>query len=150
MVAACSMSEEEVAENPKPQVENVDQASEEKLPEGSFSDRFQQKNADGEDYETGSDGHPTAQEVKQFKREIFVPDNVKGKWKAVKILVGDKSDEEKNEVKIVDLGSSFMLGDSGIKVSPTGCLRPKADIVTAIFGLAYPRRELQSSSLARE
>jgi len=117
MVAACSMSEEEVAENPKPQVENVDQASEEKLPEGSFSDRFQQKNADGEDYETGSDGHPTAQEVKQFKREIFVPDNVKGKWKAVKILVGNKSDEEKNEVKIVELGSSFMLGDSGIKVT---------------------------------
>jgi hypothetical protein len=123
MVAACSMSEEEVAEKPQEnetvlaQIEGVDKTAEETLPEGSFSDRFPQKNADGEDYGDGEGGHPTAQEAKQFQREILVPDSVKGKWKAVKIMVGDKSDEEKNEVKIVELGSSFMIGDSGIKVT---------------------------------
>jgi hypothetical protein len=115
MVAACSMSEEEVAEKPQEnekvlaKMDNVDKVAEETLPEGSFSDRFPQKNADG--------AHPSAQDVKQFQREVFVPDSVKGKWKAVKIMVGDKSDEEKNEVKIVELGSSFMIGDSGIKVT---------------------------------
>ena len=122
MVAACSMSEEEEAENkveaPAPtKVEGVEKMAEETLPEGSFSNRFPQKNADGEDYGDGDGGHPTAQEVKQFQRDILVPDSVKGKWKAVKIMVGDKSDEEKNEVKIVELGSSFMIGDSGIKVT---------------------------------
>jgi hypothetical protein len=122
MLAACSMSEEEVAENkveaPAPtKVEGVEKMAEETLPEGSFSSRFPQKNADGEDYGDGDVGHPTAQEVKQFQRDILVPDSVKGKWKAIKIMIGDKSDEEKNEVKIVELGSSFMIGDSSIKVT---------------------------------
>lgn len=122
MVAACSMSEEEVAEKateaPAPtKIDGVEKVAEETLPEGSFSNRFPQKNADGEDYGDGEGAHPTAQEVKQFQREIFVPETVKGKWKAVKIMIGDKADEEKNEVKIVELGSTFMIGDSGIKVT---------------------------------
>ena len=121
MVSACSMSEEEVAvkeaDTAKAKVENLDQVSEEKLAEGSFSERFETKNSDGESYGDNPDGHPAAPDVKKVQREVFVPDAVKGKWKSVKILVGVKADEEKNEVKIVELGSSFMIGDSGIKVT---------------------------------
>ncbi|TDJ60949.1 MAG: DUF2155 domain-containing protein [Nitrospina sp.] len=64
------------------------------------------------------DGHPPiTEDQKNVQREIFVPKSVAGKWKAVKILVRDKSDEERNHMQTVDLGSSFPLGDSGITVS---------------------------------
>ncbi len=113
MVSACSTGEEEMAE--KGTAENIDQVAQEKLPEGSFSERFEPKNSDAENY--SEDEHPAALDGEKFLREVFVPDTVQGKWKAVKILVGDKTDEEKNEVKIVELGSSFMIGDSAIKVT---------------------------------
>jgi len=113
MVSACSMAEEEAVE--KGTVENLEQVAEEKLPEGSFSERFEPKNSQGENYT--EDEHPSALDAKKFQREVFVPDAVKGKWKAVKILVGDKTDEEKNEVMTVELGSSFIIGDSAIKVT---------------------------------
>ena len=64
------------------------------------------------------DGHPPiADDQKNIQREVFVPKSVEGKWKAVKILVRDKTDEEQNTMQTVDLGSSFQLGDSGITVS---------------------------------
>ncbi len=64
------------------------------------------------------DGHPPLTEDQQnVQREIVVPKSVAGKWKAVKILVRDKTDEERNHMQTVDLGSSFPLGDSGITVS---------------------------------
>jgi len=64
------------------------------------------------------DGHPPVPEdQKNVYREIIVPKSVEGKWKAVKILVRDKSDEERNTMQTVELGSTFQLGDSGIKVS---------------------------------
>ena len=64
------------------------------------------------------DGHPPlTEDQKNVQREIFVPKSVAGKWKAVKILVRDKSDEERNHMQTVDLGATFPLGDSGITVS---------------------------------
>ncbi len=67
---------------------------------------------------SGIDGHPPlTQDQQNVQREIFVPKSVAGKWKAVKILVRDKTDEERNHMQMVKLGSSFPLGDSGITVS---------------------------------
>ena len=62
------------------------------------------------------DHPPITEDQKKVDREIIVPKSVEGKWKAVKILVRDKSDEERNTMQTVALGSSFQLGDSGITV----------------------------------
>jgi hypothetical protein len=67
---------------------------------------------------TAVDDHPPiTEDQKKVRREIFIPKSVEGKWKAVKILVRDKSDEERNTIQTVELGSTFQLGDSGITVS---------------------------------
>jgi hypothetical protein len=63
------------------------------------------------------DHPPITEDQKNVLREIIVPKSVEGKWKAVRILVRDKSDEERNTVQTVELGSTFQLGDSGITVS---------------------------------
>ena len=39
------------------------------------------------------------------------------KWKAVKLLIENKKDVGLNEMKTITLGSSFVLDDSGIKVT---------------------------------
>ena len=76
--------------------------SDQQLAEGSYAE---------------SDGHPPITgDQKNVQREVVVPKNVEGKWKAVKILVRDKTDEERNRMETVTLGSSFALGDSGITV----------------------------------
>jgi len=67
---------------------------------------------------TSAEDHPpVTEDQKNVNREIIVPKSVAGKWKAVKILVRDKSDEELNTIQTVELGSSFKLGDSGITVN---------------------------------
>jgi len=63
------------------------------------------------------DHPPITEDQKNVLREIIVPKSVEGKWKAVKIFVRDKSDEERNTMRTVELGSTFQLGDSGITVS---------------------------------
>ncbi len=67
---------------------------------------------------TDIDDHPPiTEDQKNVQREIIVPKSVAGKWKAVKILVRDKSDDERSAMQTVELGSTFQLGDSGITVS---------------------------------
>ncbi len=67
---------------------------------------------------TDIEDHPVLPgDQKQVYREVTVPKSVDGKWQAVKILVLDKRDEEKNAMQIVALGSSITLGDSGITVT---------------------------------
>ena len=66
---------------------------------------------------TLDDHPPVTDDQKNVHREILVPKSVEGKWKAVRILVRDKSDEERNTMQTVELGSTFQLGDSGITVS---------------------------------
>ncbi len=61
--------------------------------------------------------HPNVQEAVKIEREIVVPDETEGKWKAVKLLVKNKKDEARNTMKTVNLGSNFELEDSGIKVT---------------------------------
>ena len=87
--------------------------------EGSRSKPVQQVEASLEESYSNqvTEGHPDVQERVKIERGVVVPDGVKGKWKAVKLLVKNKKDEERNEMKIITLGSSFELEDSGIKVT---------------------------------
>jgi len=67
---------------------------------------------------SSADDHPPiTEDQKNVNRKIIVPKSVEGKWKAVKILVRDKTDEERSAMRTVELGSTFQLGDSGITVS---------------------------------
>ena len=68
---------------------------------------------------SGSDvgDHPAVKPAEKLQREVLVPQNVEGKWKAVQILVRNKADDGKNELKTVPLGSSFQIGGTGIKVT---------------------------------
>jgi len=61
--------------------------------------------------------HPQVVEDEVIERGVFVPEGVKGKWKAVKILIRDKRNEENNEIKTIELGSSFELADAGLRVT---------------------------------
>ena len=61
--------------------------------------------------------HPSVQEAVKVQRAVIVPEEAEGKWKAVKLLVKNKKDEARNEMKTITLGSSFELEDSGIKVT---------------------------------
>ena len=87
--------------------------------EGSRSKPVQQVEASLEESYSNqvTEGHPDVQERVQVERGVVVPDGVKGKWKAVKLLVKNKKDEERNEMKTITLGSSFELEDSGIRVT---------------------------------
>ncbi len=61
--------------------------------------------------------HPAVEPAEKLQREVRIPKNVEGKWKAVQILVRNKADEGKNELKTVTLGSSFKIAGTGINVS---------------------------------
>ena len=61
--------------------------------------------------------HPGVTEEVKIDRGIVVPKEVKGQWKAVKIMVRNKIDESRSSMKTASLGSSFNLGGSGIKVT---------------------------------
>ncbi|MBT5867991.1 MAG: DUF2155 domain-containing protein [Nitrospinaceae bacterium] len=82
--------------------------------EGSSSRSAQQVEASVQE---AGEAHPAVQEDAKPQRGITVPEAVEGKWKAVKLLIKNKKDEERNEMKTVNLGSSFNLEDSGIKVT---------------------------------
>jgi hypothetical protein len=85
--------------------------------EGSRSKPVQQA-GDSESYGSPVTGdHPDVQEKVKIERGVVVPAGVEGKWKAVKLLVKNKTDEERNEMKTITLGSSFELEDSGIRVT---------------------------------
>ena len=61
--------------------------------------------------------HPGVKEEVKIDRGIVVPKEVKGQWKAVKIMVRNKIDESRSSMKTASLGSGFNLGESGIKVT---------------------------------
>ncbi len=63
------------------------------------------------------ENHPSVQEAAKVERAVVVPEEADGKWKAVKLLIKNKKDEARNEMKTITLGSSFELEDSGIKVT---------------------------------
>jgi len=61
---------------------------------------------------------PSFHGTPMFKGEtkVIVPEDVKGKWKAVKILFEDKA-EKKNTEYTIDLNSDFKVPDTDIKIS---------------------------------
>jgi len=115
-LSACTASEDTTPQTEANISETAAGSMESAKTEGSF---FSPNIMKDETLPKGSsyDAHPAAVEAKKIQREIFIPGNVKGKWKAVKILIRDKTDEEKNEIKTVELGTTFILGDRGMKVT---------------------------------
>jgi hypothetical protein len=72
----------------------------------------------GLDSQAAEDGnHPIVQESVKVERAVVLPEEADGKWKAVKLLIMNKKDEAHNQMKTIALGSSFVLEDSGIKVT---------------------------------
>jgi len=68
---------------------------------------------------SGSDvgDHPAVQPSEKLQREVRIPPDVEGKWKAIQILVRNKADDGKNELKTVPLGSSFQIVGTRINVT---------------------------------
>jgi hypothetical protein len=64
-----------------------------------------------------NENHPSVKEAVKVERAVVVPEEADGKWKAVKLLIKNKKDEARNEMKTITLGSSFTLEDSGINVT---------------------------------
>ena len=106
-------SKEDIANLPATDINKLDVSQF----EGSRSKFVQQVEAPDSYGSPVTENHPNVQEKVKIERGVVVPDGVKGKWKAVKLLVKNKKDEERNEMKTITLGSSFELEDSGIKVT---------------------------------
>ena len=66
---------------------------------------------------TEVENHPEVTDGQKQQRAIQTPKEVEGKWKAVKFIIKDKQDEEKTEVKTVNLGESFVLAGSDLTVT---------------------------------
>ena len=106
-------SKEDIANLPATDINKLDVSQF----EGSRSKSVQQVEAPDSYGSPVTENHPNVQEKVKIERGVVVPDGVKGKWKAVKLLFKNKKDEERNEMKTITLGSSFELEDSGIKVT---------------------------------
>ena len=106
-------SKEDIANLPATDINKLDVSQ----LEGSRSKSVQQVEAPDSYGSPVTENHPNVQEKVKIERGVVVPDGVKGKWKAVKLLVKNKKDEERNEMKTITLGSSFELEDSGIRVT---------------------------------
>ena len=106
-------SKEDIANLPATDINKLDVSQF----EGSRSKAVQQVEAPDSYGSPVTENHPNVQEKVKIERGVVVPDGVKGKWKAVKLLVKNKKDEERNEMKTITLGSSFELEDSGIRVT---------------------------------
>ena len=106
-------SKEDIANLPATDINKLDVSQ----LEGSRSKSVQQVEAPDSYGSPVTENHPNVQEKVKIERGVVVPDGVKGKWKAVNLLVKNKKDEERNEMKTITLGSSFELEDSGIRVT---------------------------------
>jgi hypothetical protein len=97
-----------------------DKAPKVSLEEGSGTEKELLKQAAAKQAEgSGSEvkDHPDVEPSEKLQREVRIPENVEGKWQAVQILIRNKADDSKSELKVVALGSSFQIADSGIKVT---------------------------------
>ena len=61
--------------------------------------------------------HPEVNEIKIIPRKILVPLEVEGKWKAIKIMVRNKIDEELGGIQTLELGTSFIPSGTELKVT---------------------------------
>ena len=70
---------------------------------------LKQKKTEG--YKEPKRDHPIIAKEEMLKRKIKIPQNIEGKWKAVKLLIKHKGDKEATRFKVVNLRSSFALGE---------------------------------------
>ena len=64
--------------------------------------------------------HPNpAPADKKVERDTVVPENIKGKWKAVKLQITNKAKGNAIEMKTAELGSSFNLENGNTKLKVT-------------------------------
>jgi hypothetical protein len=84
--------------------------------EGSRS-KSPQVEAGLDNKEADERNHPSVQGSVKIERAVVLPEESVGKWKAVKLLIKNKKDESRNEMKTITLGSSFELENLGIKVT---------------------------------
>ena len=112
LVSCTYESKEDIAELKKTDISklNVSQF------EGSRS-KSPQVEAGLDSQEADDGNHPSVQEAVKVERAVVVPEEADGKWKEVKLLIKNKKDEARNEMKTITLGSNFELEDSGIKVT---------------------------------
>ena len=82
------------------------------LPEKPFN---KLSNIEGSGTKLGE--HPEVNEVKIIHRKILVPSKVEEKWKAVKIMVRSKVDEELGGIQTLELGASFIPSGTELKVT---------------------------------
>ncbi|MEO5361220.1 MAG: DUF2155 domain-containing protein [Nitrospirota bacterium] len=83
------------------------------------SDKGHEGHAHNDSNETAApnsrpEGHASAE---KHQTEIVVPDNVKGKWEAVKLSITDKKNS-KTQTATVKLGSEYKIPDSSMTVKP--------------------------------
>ncbi len=110
LLISCSGGNDQ--DTPPPQAKKISEVDVPQF-EGSRS-----KSAYPEKEGVDQDGaHPEVKEGIKLERGIVIPKEVEGQWKAVKILVLNKSDEARNSVKTVSIGSSFELEGTGITVA---------------------------------
>ncbi len=111
-ISACTKAADKEPQQP------IDQAPGLTLTEGSASEVEIPKETPRLE---GSGGevkeHPDVEETEKLERRVYTPKNVEGKWKAVTILIRNKTDEGKNELKTVDIGASFKVAGSEIRVT---------------------------------
>jgi hypothetical protein len=129
-IGGCTAGSEKTAEVPKPVV-NEKSIKDLRLPSGAEgsgagaeekpalppADLSYAEGSGGVGARLEDKGHPQVAGAEKKEREVFIPDDVKGKWKAVKLLVKNKKDETRNEFKIVELGKNFTLANGTITVS---------------------------------
>ena len=100
-------------ETPLPQAKKISDVD---VPQFEGS-RSQPANSEKQAVATPDETHPGIKEGVKIDREIVVPQEVEGQWKAVKIMVRNKIDESRNSMKMITLGDSFELDGSAIKVT---------------------------------
>ena len=112
LVACTYESKEDIANLKETDISKLNISQFEGSRSKSISDNVE---LDNQIYNDGN--HPSTQGTSKPQRVVVIPDEAEGKWKAVKLLIKNKEDAAHNEVKTITLGSSFKLGDSGIKVT---------------------------------
>lgn len=74
------------------------------LPEGSGS---------------ATEDHPTLASTDKVERDVVVPEEIKGKWKAVKLQIRNKVKPGADELKTAEMGSTFTLENAETKLKVT-------------------------------
>ena len=98
------------SETPQPQAKKISDVDVPQFEGSRSNSAYSEKQAKQDET------HPGVKKGVKVDRGVIVPQEVEGKWIAVKIMVRNKIDESRNSMKTVSLGDSFKLDGSAIKV----------------------------------